>query len=575
MNCGDRFVQTLQKLGYPKASKLDGQDFDWLFETTDARPFLDWICGNITKQNVMSEEKLQAFNDLKESGKAILDEKALDELMKTIKPDSSKATNMEEVAIEKLEEELQALKKLKVLHVQRRNKLQMMASANVHTCLKFKDKEDEEAKALKKTLSDLQVTSNKLNLELQTVIEGIQKLISFYSLQEKDSATSMPIFLFQVLLDKYLSCEEESTGALTLFTKEHFFEGFSRCIEGSENDFQLVHLDGNAGDDPALEDKCKEMMRLQLAYISAKHRLIQAKAKKESLMLGLQWVNDNAAALKDMGVHKDKLKLRITSLKEESSQIENRIATINRDTLPPLVRESAQLLNMPIVKGDYDVQIARHNLYLSRQDVVCDHLMKQKASFELLQLGYELELRKQRNVNQQLEMIIQDLKASAEELEARLAAMSDDALLVSVKPRTNIDSKDKATHGLFQLLDGDNTQKLFRTYSGLETVALKLSQDIRTAKDQLAVSEQEQSLLLSKLEANMRALQDFMYPNGNELMLSTMEVSSNFEHLQSYLDSLNKILLEILENLKVKRKILTTSKADKLEKELVSQDEQV
>lgn len=293
MNFGERFVHTLRKLGYPKASKLEGEDFDWLFETTDVRSFLDWFCGNVTEQNAVSEEKLQALNDLKASGKAFLDEKTLGEVM-TFKPASSKASAKEELSIEKLEEELQELKNLRTLHMQRRNKLQTMRSANVHSCLKFKDREDEEAKALKSTLNDLQMKSNQLNHQLQTVVEGIEKLMSFYAWKDKDCTS--PIFLFQVLLDKYLSCEEQSTNALTRFTKEHFFEGLSKCMEGSENDFQLVQLDGSSVDDPALDDKCKEMMRLQLAYISTKHKLIQTRTKRTSLLTGLQWVQNNASS---------------------------------------------------------------------------------------------------------------------------------------------------------------------------------------------------------------------------------------------------------------------------------------
>ncbi|XP_075713205.1 HAUS augmin-like complex subunit 3 [Rhinoderma darwinii] len=573
MNCGDRFVQTLKKLSYPKASTLDGEAFDWLFETTDAKPFLDWFCSSLTEQNVVSDETLQAFNVLKESGKSLLDEKALEEVMKMCKPSSSKTSAMEEVAMEKLEEERRTLQKLRGLHLQRRNKLQMMASANIHSCLKFKDEEDEEAKALNETLSVLQVTSNKLNHELQTVIEGIHKLISFYCPYEKgqtssSSSSSSPIFLFQVLLDKYFSCEEQSTATLTQFTKEHFFEGLSKCIEGTDKDFQLVQLDADARDDPALEEKCQEMMRLQLAYISAKHKLIQTKAKQSSFKAGLQWVEANASVAKSKDSQKDKLLVRISSLKDETSQIENHIESIKSETLPALVRQSAQLLNMPVVKGDYDLQIARHNLCTSRQELLCDHLIKQRASFELLQLGFELELRKQRNVNRQLEALIQELRQSAERLDARLMMMSDASLLALNKPRVNIDSRDPATHGLFQLLDGDNTQKLFRTYSGLESAALTLSLDVQSLKDRLAVSEQEQSLFMSKLESNLKTLQDCMYPDGTELMLNTPELSSNFQQLNSHLAKLNTILLEVLQDLKVKQNILQSSKYDKMEKEL-------
>ncbi|XP_073430551.1 HAUS augmin-like complex subunit 3 [Dendrobates tinctorius] len=569
MNCGDRFVDTLRKVNYPKASKLDGEDFDWLFETTEAKSFLDWFCASITEQNWASEDKLQAINELKESGRALLDEKALEEVMKTCKSSSSNVSELEEVTVEKLEEELSHLQKLRRLHLHRRNKLQMMASANIHSCLKFKDLEDKEAKALNETLSHLQVIGNKMNRELQTLLESIQRLISFYCLDEKDpmSSSSPPIFLFQVLLNEYLSCEEQSTEALTKFTKEHFLDNPSKCIEKTDEDFKLIQLDRGSQDEPSLEEKCKETMRLQVAYISARHRLIEAKAKHSSLMAGLQWVEANASAAQSMAPCKDKLAVRISSLKNETSKIENHIESIKKETLPALVRESSQMLKVPIVKRDYDMQIDRYRLYTSRQDLVCHYLMKQKASFELLLLGFELELRKHRTLNRQLEALIQKLRESADSLEARLM-MSEGSLLASNKPRINIDSRDSAAHGLFELLDGDDTQKLFRTYSSLETVAQKLSQDTQSLKDQLAVSEQEQSLYVSKLESNLKTLRDYMYPDGSELMLSTPELSSSFQQLNSHLDKLNKILLEVLEDLRVKRKILQSSKFDRLEKEL-------
>ncbi|XP_066429128.1 HAUS augmin-like complex subunit 3 [Eleutherodactylus coqui] len=567
MSCGERFVQTLKKLGYPKASTLDGEDFDWLFETTDAKAFLDWFCASCTEKNVVSEEKLHAFNELKASGKAVLDDRTLEEVMKTCQPSSSKASALEEVAVEKLEEELHSLQKSRALYLQRRNKLQMLASANVYSSLKLRDKEDEEAKALNETLSDLQVTSNQMNHELQAVVEGVQKLLSFYCPLEKGQTSSSPIFLFQVLLDKYLSSEEQSTAALTQFTKEHFFEGFSKCMEGTDNDFELIQLDGDARDDPALEEKCKEMMRLQLAYISARHKLIEAKAKNASLQAGLQWVEANASAAQSKASNKDRLMVRITSLKDETSQIESHIESIKKETLPASVQQRAQLLNMPVVKGDYDLQIARHKLYASRQGLVGTHLMKQRASFELLQLGFELELVKQRNVNRELKTVIQELRQSAEKMEARLL-MPDASLLASSKPKVNIDSRDTASHGLFQLLDGDQTQKLFRTYSSLESVAQKLSQDVQSLKDQLAVSKQEQSFVISKLESNLKTLQDCMYCDGTELMLSTPELSSSFQQIYSQLEKLNQILMDVLEDLRVKRKILQSSKFAKLKKEL-------
>ncbi|KAG8453406.1 hypothetical protein GDO86_000147 [Hymenochirus boettgeri] len=571
MSCGDRFVQTLRKLNYPKVFQLDGEDFDWLFEATDFRPFLDWFCSTVNEKNVVSDEKLQQFNSLKDSGKPILAEKALDEVLKTCKVSKSKTSAMEEVAMEKLEEDREALQKYKNLLIKRHNKLQMMATGNSQVCLKLKDKEEEDAKALQELHSLLQATNKMLNHELRGVIDGVQMLMSFYAIPKAGCELSFqPVFLSQVPLDNYLSREKQRTTALSLFTKEHFFEGMSKFIEGSEGNFELIQL--NASDpsnSTALEDKCKEMMRLQLAYISTKHKLIQMKAKSVSLKVGLQWVEDNVLDQQNkVSQNEENLRSRTASLKTESSKIQHHINAIINEKLPCFVRDNAQLLNMPVVKGDYDLQIAQQNLYSSRQDLVCDYLMKQKSSFELLHLGYELELRRHRDVYRQLATLIQDLKQSNEKLEERLMKFSDEHLSFCSQPRTNIDSKDSASHSLYQLLDGDNTQKLFRTYDALESVTVKLTQDVASLKNQLAVSKQEQSLLLSKLDSGVTSLHGLMYPEGNVLVLTSPELSGQFYQLDSQLEKLNHVTVEILGDLQAKRQILGSNKLQQIEKQL-------
>lgn len=67
MSCGKEFVETLKKIGYPKADILNGEDFDWLFEAIEDESFLKWFCGNVSEQNVLSEKELEAFSDLQRS----------------------------------------------------------------------------------------------------------------------------------------------------------------------------------------------------------------------------------------------------------------------------------------------------------------------------------------------------------------------------------------------------------------------------------------------------------------------------------------------------------------------------
>ena len=85
---------------------------------------------------------------------------------------------------------------------------------------------------------------------------------------------------------------------------------------------------------------------------------------------------------------------KISSLNSEILKLEEQITHIKDKILPAMVKENAQILNMPVVKGDFDRQIAKQDYYTERQELVLNQLIKQKASFELLHLSYEIELRK-------------------------------------------------------------------------------------------------------------------------------------------------------------------------------------
>ncbi|XP_043368523.1 HAUS augmin-like complex subunit 3 isoform X2 [Dermochelys coriacea] len=517
MNSGNQFVETLKKVGYPKAAQLNGEDFDWLFETVEDKSFLEWFCGNVNEQHVLAEKELQAFDVLLKSGKPILEEEALDEVLKTCKTFESKSSSMEEGELQKLDEEFQALQKIKNLKIHRRNKLQMMASTNSHMSLKLNDKAEEAAKILKEGQGIFTAVNTKINNELHSLTEGVKKLTFFFTFSDSEQGLGPhPVFLSQLALDNYLCQEEKSTAALTSYTKKQFFQGISELVESSnEENFQLVDISKPLICDEN-KDVCKErleMARLQMAYICAQHQLIQLKAKDISINSAVQWAENNLQSLKN--------------------------------------------------------KIARQDYYTSRQDQVCNQLLKQKASFELLQLAYEIELRKHRDIHRQLENIIQDLKQSSKALEQRLEMMSDPLISQHAVPRNTIDSRDDASQRLYQLLEGENPkQQLFRTHEGIEQVAQKLKQDITSEQDQLAVSSQEQFLFLSKLDSDLEALCDSLYWGGNQILLSNQELTEQLYQLEVNLNKLNQLIMDLLADVKAKRKVLETNTLHQMERKL-------
>ncbi|KAL8182014.1 UNVERIFIED_CONTAM: hypothetical protein K2H54_039830 [Gekko kuhli] len=621
MNCGTQFVETLKRIGYSEAASLNGEDFDWLFETLEDKSFFEWFCTNLNEHHALSEEELQSFNTLLSSAKPVLEEDAVDEVLKTCRPLDLNTSNFEEENLKTLEDELQALQKIKNLKIRRRNKLQAMTSTNSLLSLKLKETAEETTKSLKDGQTVFTAMNTKINNELRSLSEQVQKLTSFFAVQCRQKGLDFqPVLLAQLPLDEYLCQEEQSTAALTLYTKKQFFQGISELVESSnEEKFQLVDIRSSFTDTES-NDICEEQLeltRLQTAYVCAQHQLIQQKARVLSMRSALQWAEDHICSLKKVTPRKENFEARISSLNSEISKIKKQLAQINSETLPSLVKEDAELLNMPVVKGDFDLQIARQDYYTSRQDQICNQLLKQKASFEVLHLAYEIELRKLRDNGHLLDKMIQDLKQSSNIFEQTLETMTEPSISQYKIPRSTIDSRDNATHSrpvaaelleraigckltgldheeaaqflapklyqpirpaqhrllqplekLYQLLEGKNAKQLFRTNEGLEQVAEKFHLDTKSILDQLAVLSQEQTLLLSKMDADLVTLHECMYFRGDGVCLSNQELTEQFHQLEFQLNKLNQLIMDFLADIKAKKKVLENNKLQQIERKL-------
>ncbi|XP_051475137.1 HAUS augmin-like complex subunit 3 isoform X1 [Apus apus] len=578
MSCGNDFVETLKKIGYPKADELDGEDFDWLFESSEEKSFLEWFCGNVSEQHVVSEKELQDFDSLLESGKPILEGNALDEVLKTLKPVGSKNSSQEEEEeeeeLKKLEDELQTLKKLKKLQIHRQNKLQMMVAANSHVLQTFKSKEEEAHKYLKEGLEMFTAANNKLNSELVSLTDAAKKLSSFFTASDSEQGSGQhPVFFSQLSLDKYLSQEEQSTAALTSYIKKTtcFYQGMSEWVECCHEDsFQLgdTSKQGTCDETEEVCEESQEIARLQAAYISAQHQLIQMQAKEEGMKSAIKCAESMLQSLDNKDIRKqENLDAKISNLNDEISRLRQDITQINNKELLPLLKEKARLWSAPVVKGYLDHQIAQHEYYASRQEEICRHFIRQRASFELIELAYELELKKHKEVCCQVENLVESLKQSSNELQRRLQVITEQTQ--SAKPRNIISSNDGFSCRLYQLLEGENKkQQLFKTYKSLEQMAQKLKEDCTTVQDQLAASSQEQSLLLSKLKSDVDTLHDALYRGGNQIQLRSPELTEQFHQLEVDLKKLNQLLMDLIADVKLKRNFIESNKLHQMERNL-------
>ena len=340
---GGHFVEALGRLGYPDASSLKASEFDWLFDCAPENlHFLRFVCRTLNRNNVLTMEEARAFQELRKSGKPILDEAALGEVLKTIGPSDGSSGNIlgpssssstsvfaaeDDVTIEDLEAELQALHKEKELKQRRYNRLQVVATSRADVDLRLTAELENTARKVKEASTSIGAENADTNSLLQNLTDEVEKLASYLpaQLKTKQKATEEPtapsnpsmakrptVLLSQLSLDPYLHQEELNTKTLAAFTQKHFFQGISDIVETSCSErFQVLDLsscedgqdedlehEGRESDKRVVDRRRTEMARLQWSYIVTQHQLMQAMAEEKSVKAGLNWLSEKSSHTK-------------------------------------------------------------------------------------------------------------------------------------------------------------------------------------------------------------------------------------------------------------------------------------
>ncbi|XP_008426197.1 HAUS augmin-like complex subunit 3 isoform X2 [Poecilia reticulata] len=621
---GAQFVEALGRLGYPGAASLQASEFDWLFDCAPENlHFLRFVCHTLNQRNVLTTEEAVAFQELQKSGKHILDETSLAEVLKTIGPSDGSSRNIlgqrssssvfaveGDLAIEDLEAEIQVLCKEKELKQRRYNKLQVAATSHAEVDLQLGAELDRATCKLKEATASIGAENADTNAVLQNLTDEVGRLGLFLpqpeARQKADQlkpsiSQKSKVLLSQLSLDPYLNQEELNTKMLTAFTRKHFFHGISDIVETSCSEhFQVLDL-SSYGDEKEKNTDCKsgssggrvvehrrtEMARLQWSHIVAQHQLMQALAEEKAVKAGLDWLSEKACHTKSISTSSS-LHMRDVVTKKELQAVEAELEALLNGPVPSALRESARLLNVPVVRGDLALQLARQNYYTSRQDQVRDYLLRQKASFDLLLLAHELELRRWKCCQNQLMEIDNRLSEEHKAASLRIESLAHPDLAINPRPNPIISSKDVALCRLLQILDRDSDRgrsEPFRTYEGLDQAAQNLRTNIRLSRDSVAGARREQNYMAARLHSDCEALhraaytelqqlllgpqvrptatadQDSLCPNAQELTLKLVEVDSQLKNLQ-------QVMQEILGEVKAKRSQLERNPLLRREREL-------
>ncbi|XP_067379778.1 HAUS augmin-like complex subunit 3 isoform X2 [Channa argus] len=612
---GGQFVEALGRLGYPGASSLKASEFDWLFDCTPENlHFLRFVCRTLNQNNVLTPEEEHGFQELRKSGKPILDEAALGEVLKTIGPSDGTTENILGLTslsstsvfaadgnetIEDLEAELQALCKERELKQRRYNRLQVVATSRADVDLRLMVELESAACKLKEASAAIGAENADTNTLLQNLTDEVKKLASFLPAQpdatqkgiKEPVAPPNPsifknhnVLLSQLSLGPYLHQEELNTKTLAVFTQKHFFQGISDIVDTSCSErFHVLDLsscedgedeenghNGTKREEWLVERRKTEMARLQWSHIVTQHQVMQAIAEEKSVKAGLNWLSEKSSHAKSISTSSS-MHVHDVLSKKELQAVEAELEALLHGPVPAALRESARMLNVPVVRGDLALQLARQDYYTSRQDQVRDCLLRQKAFFDLVLLAQEMELRRWRTCLKQLGDVNCRIVEEVEAANLRIESLAHPDLTINPRPNPIISCKDAALCRLLQILDHDSDHgrsEPFRTYEALDQAASDLAGNLQVTRDALGGVSREQHYTASRLYSECEALHRATYTELQQLVLRPQELTVKLVEAEAQLQSLQRVMQEILGEVKIKRSQLEHNALLRREREL-------
>ncbi|XP_067677950.1 HAUS augmin-like complex subunit 3 [Haliotis asinina] len=582
---GRQFLETLKQLDYPNADSLDPQMFNWMFENDTVSGFLKWFCTSVSSSNVLLPTEIQQFAELERSNDGVLEGNVLEDALKTF------STPTEEETVESLREKASILsenldedkqKKQQLIH--RRDRLNAHLTGLGHRLSQLTLLESQAKRDCQKAVEQLDADNNEVNESLDGLVRSVMKIHSLYDppVESRQEASHPPTFLSHVKLDDYHDMEDKFSHELKLFTKKRFFDGVAEMAGQNERTkYELLEVSNpeclmvrGEKQDVTVQDS-QELARLKAVYPISQSQLIEASTSEKQMTATVSHTQKIIQQLQKGQFPMDLNKLR-DSLQESHTSLNavRRDLTILQQTdIPALISRSADLQGTNIITGDYKLKLARQGYFTSNQDQLIGQLVVQRARNEFLTMAYEIEARNHRDIHRLLTAVRNTLQQNLTEWRDRQKAMEDPFITPASLQRGTIDSRDKATARLHQMLaGGEYGEQLFLTYAGMVDGAQRLQQKHAAADSALLSNMDKHQHKTRLLEGEMRVCVDQLYHGSSttsgEPTLTPPLLQETLTNLDTMLVKLEASIIDVIKDHDTKNKLLQSNRLQAKERDL-------
>ena len=582
---GERLVDCLSTLGYPKVNDLRGDSLDWIFEHEQTVPFLEWLCDSVNESNVLSQEEIEQYEVLVSSGAGILEGKQLEQsLTNTSHTEDYISPKIIRDEIESFSQLSTRLSKnLQNLEFQK-NKLSLHHARLSHKLTQVRKTEGDAKLKYKRCLQQSQTDNKQINGVKSEVAEALSKLTALHS-QQGDSQAAP--FLSEQSFDEHLAAEEKFTAELTAYTRKQFFEGIAE-ITGQEGTsrYELLEISDptnllirGESQNVTLND-CREIARLQSVFVCREGKRIDHEAMSVGIAAAL-----NHAERKAQNI----LRQDTATLDQKMQEVQRSLAQNRKDIieltdkeLPNLLREVAELQSTKILQGDYHLKIARQDYFTSKQDQVINQLMLQRSRHEFLGMSLEVEALRHRETHGLFTTVENMLQKNVSSLELRKHSLEGLSQEPGNPKRGTIDWRDKFMGRMHELLTrppsfgsdecGEVRSNLFLTYSSMLECADQLLQQLSSFRASVANTDGQQEDTLKQFEEKLYLCGRMVYSGTTTErglpQLSPQHLADSLVQLKQLLQTLEQLIRDVIKDIDGRKKILRSDGLKTLERDL-------
>ncbi|XP_022243391.1 HAUS augmin-like complex subunit 3 [Limulus polyphemus] len=254
--------------------------------------------------------------------------------------------------------------------------------------------------------------------------------------------------------------------------------------------------------------------------------------------------------------------------------VQHQVLELLKSTVPNAVQQYVQMNSAVVITGDYQLKLARQEYFFNKQNIVIEHLLKQRARQEFLQMVMEVEAQAHRDLYSLLQKLQKALQEEWRDFQERMCKMMTIQQQDQERSAHTIDSTDTAGKALLNILEGSGSGcgTLFPTYTRLAEAAEKLEEQNRALQENILTNRMEQMQCLDSLEGELKKWLNLTYGNttvgSSQPITGPRELAEGLTKLASKVETLEKRVLDGMRDFDRRKKQLQANPLHIKEREL-------